>query len=216
VSKLLTVEEGALLVRLARQVIETYVREKRVLSLPKTASKALQECRGVFVTLKKRRGPEAGGEELRGCIGRLQPDSDAEASRISLLEATREAAISSAVQDPRFLPVKPNELDTIVVEVSVLTPPEEIVAADRTKLPQQITVGRDGLIMELDAWRRGLLLPQVAPEQNWNAKQFLEGCCHKAGLSSNSYLDPRVKVYKFQAQIFSELSVRGQIEERHF
>ena len=215
-NKLLTTEEGVLLVQLARQAIETYVKEKRVLSLPKTPSKALQESRGVFVTIKKRRSSEANTQELRGCIGRLQPESDAEASRISLLEATREAAISSAVQDPRFLPVRPNELDMIQVEVSVLTVPEELVLTDRAKLPQHITVGKDGLIMELDAWRRGLLLPQVAPEQGWNAKQFLEGCCQKAGLSPNGYLDSRVKVYKFQAQIFSEMSVRGAIEERHF
>lgn len=214
--KLLTTEEGVFLVRLARQAIETCVKEKRVLSLPKTPSKALQESRGVFVTIKKRRSSEASSLELRGCIGRLQPDSDAEGSRISLLEATREAAVSSAVQDPRFLPVRPNELDMIQVEVSVLTVPEELVVTDRAKLPQHITVGKDGLIMELDTWRRGLLLPQVAPEQNWNAKQFLEGCCQKAGLSPNSYLDPRVKVYKFQAQIFSEISVKGEIEERHF
>lgn len=215
-SKLLTTEEGTLLVRLARQAIETYVKEKRFLALPRTASKALQESRGVFVTIKKRRSSEPDNLELRGCIGRLQPDSDAEASRTSLLEATREAAISSAVQDPRFLPVRPNELDMILVEVSVLTVPEEIVVSDRTKLVQHVTIGKDGLIMELDAWRRGLLLPQVAPEQNWNAKQFLQGCCQKAGLGPDSYLDSRVKVYKFQAQIFSEMSVRGQIEERHF
>lgn len=215
-SKLLTVDEGSLLVRLARQAIETYVKNKRVSSLPNTASKALQESRGVFVTIKKRRSLATTGTELRGCIGRLQPESDAEAPRISLLEATREAAISSAVQDPRFLPVRPNELDMIQLEVSVLTVPEEIVVAERAKLPQHITVGKDGLIVELDSWRRGLLLPQVAPEQNWNAKQFLEGCCQKAGLNPNSYLDSRVKIYRFEAQIFSETSVRGEIEERHF
>lgn len=215
-SKLLTTEEGVLLVRLARGAIETYVKEKRVLALPKTPSKGLQESRGVFVTIKKRRGRESSGPILRGCIGRLQPGSDAEASRVSLLEATREAAISSAVQDPRFLPVRPDELDMILVEVSVLTVPEELIVTDRADLPQHVTIGKDGLIMELDPWRRGLLLPQVAPEQGWNAKQFLEGCCQKAGLSSNSYLDPRVKIFRFQAQIFSEMSVRGEVEERHF
>jgi uncharacterized protein (TIGR00296 family) len=216
VSRLLTTEEGILLVRLARQAIETYVKEKRILALPKTASKALQESRGVFVTIKKRRSRESSVPELRGCIGRLQRESDAEASRVTLLEATREAAISSAVQDPRFLPVRTEELDMILVEVSVLTVPEELVVTDRAELPLCIIIGKDGLIMELDAWRRGLLLPQVAPEQGWNAKQFLEGCCQKAGLGPQSYLDPRVKVSKFQAQIFSEKSVRGEIEERCF
>jgi hypothetical protein len=120
------------------------------------------------------------------------------------------------VDDPRFSPVQVDELDSIIVEVSVLTIPEELDVEDRKTVVKQVTVGKDGLIIEGHGWHRGLLLPQVAPEQGWNARQFLQGCCHKAGLPPDSYLNPDVRIYKFQAQIFAETSVNGEIIERTF
>jgi len=213
----LTLEEGTFLVRFARQAIETYVQEHRIIDLPANPPKALTESRGVFVTLKKRSPASRNHWELRGCIGQLQPPPmDTKMPRFSLVEATRQAAISAAVEDPRFPPVRPEELNKILVEVSVLTVPEEIEVEDRTTLPQHIKIGKDGLIVELNTWRRGLLLPQVAPEQGWDAKEFLQGCCQKAGLPPDMYLDPRVRIFKFQAQIFAETSVGGEVIERTF
>ncbi len=215
-SKLLTLKEGTLLTRLARQAIESFIRDKKQLELPKIDSEALHESRGVFVTLKKQ-NPQAKEEwMLRGCIGRLQSGPTNRLDPISLLEATRQAALSSALDDPRFPAVQVDELELILVEVSVLTKPELLTLTDRTKLVDQIEIGKDGLIIEGKGWHRGLLLPQVAPEQGWNAKEFLQGCCQKAGLPIDSYLDSNVKVLKFQAQIFAETSVNGEVIERSF
>ena len=111
---------------------------------------------------------------MRGCIGHLQPGPNSHQKPISLLEATRQAALSSALEDPRFPPVQAEELNSILVEISVLTLPEEITVEDRTKLAEQISVGKDGLIIHGKGWHRGLLLPQVAPEQGWNAEEFLK------------------------------------------
>ncbi|MFX1563106.1 MAG: TIGR00296 family protein [Promethearchaeota archaeon] len=215
-NELLTNDEGVFLVQLARQTIETYVKEQRVLENPSISSKSLFENRGVFVTIKKLSQTSQEHLELRGCIGRLQPPPNSKIPPIPLLEATKQAAISSAMEDPRFPVVRLDELDVILIEVSVLTVPKEIVLKEKSLLPQQITVGKDGLIVEYNTFRRGLLLPQVAPEQGWNAEEFLQGCCMKAGLPPDKYLDSRVKVFKFQAQIFAETSPRGEIIEQTF
>jgi len=163
-----------MLTKFARQTIETYIRNKQQLDIPTTNSESLHENRGVFVTLKKRQGEEADKWMLRGCIGRLPPGPISRAEPVPLLEATRQAALSSALDDPRFPPVQEEELELILVEVSVLTVPEELEVQDRKKLAKHITVGKDGLIIEGRGWHRGLLLPQVAPEQGWNAEQFLQ------------------------------------------
>ncbi len=215
-NELLSLDEGTYLTRLARKTIEIYVKEKRVLENPSTPSKALLENRGVFVTIKKENLGSQEHFDLRGCIGRLQPPPHSRMHSVPLLEATMQAAISAATEDPRFPAVRRDELDSLLIEVSVLTVPKEIILDEKSLLPKQITVGKDGLIVEYDALRKGLLLPQVAPEQRWNAKEFLQGCCMKAGLPPDSYLDPRVKVFKFQAQIFAETAPRGDIVERTF
>jgi uncharacterized protein (TIGR00296 family) len=215
-SKLLTLEEGTLLTRVARQAIEFFIRDQKQLELPKTSSEVLQESRGVFVTLKKQHPRDKHEWMLRGCIGRLRSESKIRMESISLLEATMQAALSSALDDPRFPAVRVEELDSILVEVSVLTIPERLNLADRTRLKDQIVIGKDGLIIEGKGWHRGLLLPQVAPEQGWNAEEFLQGCCQKAGLPISGYLNPNVKVLKFQAQIFAETSPNGEIVERTF
>jgi uncharacterized protein (TIGR00296 family) len=215
-SRLLTLDEGTLLAQFARQTIENYVIHQRILKLPETPSEALLEPRSVFVTIKKQLELDSNQFALRGCIGRLQSANDQEDKTTPLLLATQQAAISSAMEDPRFAPLKPSELDSVLIEVSVLTLPEEIIVKDRNRLHEQIAIGRDGLIIDSGTWRKGLLLPQVAPEQGWNSEDFLRGCCQKAGLPPKSYLDPKVKIYKFQAQIFAETSVRGSIIERKF
>ena len=215
-SSLLSLEDGVTLTQLARTTIERYLGEKKHLTLPESTSGALQEHRGVFVTLKKQRHPNRSEWQLRGCIGHLPPDPNSHHKPIPLIQATHQAALSSAFEDPRFPPVQSDEMGIILVEVSVLTLPEEIVSANRSKLSDQITVGKDGVIIQGKGWHRGLLLPQVAPEQGWTAEEFLQGCCQKAGLPPNCYLDSDVNVLKFQAQIFSETTPRGKIVERDF
>ncbi|TRO50874.1 TIGR00296 family protein [Candidatus Bathyarchaeota archaeon] len=215
-ARLLTLEDGIVLTIFARQTIEHFILFNQKATFPESPSEALTEHRGVFVTLKKRHPRNEQKWELRGCIGHLQPGPDSHHQSISLLEATRQAALSSAFEDPRFPPVRADEMESILVETSVLTLPQEILTIDRGKLSDQITIGTDGLIVQGRGWHRGLLLPQVAPEQGWNAEEFLQGCCQKAGLPPSCYLDPGVKILKFQAQIFAESVPNGEIRARKF
>lgn len=149
------------------------------------------ELRGVFVTLK--RYPSL---ELRGCIGYPLPV-------LALREALARAAVSAAVEDPRFRPVRSAELARLAIEVSVLTVPTEIRAERPEDLVRAVRVGRDGLIVA-GFGASGLLLPQVAPEQHWTSEEFLTGTCEKAGLPASAWRDPRVTVHRFEAEVFGE------------
>ena len=195
-------EEGIYLVRLARGAIETYLRSKKIIE-PTDASEKLRTLCGVFTTLNK---ITAAGKELRGCIGLPYPVKP-------LAEAVIASAISSAVEDPRFPPLSKGELDEIVVEVSVLTPPQPIVVGKPSDYPKQVCVGVDGLIVERGA-RGGLLLPQVPVEWGWDAEEFLTQCCLKAWLPPDSWLNEGTKISKFQAIIFEEKEPRGEVERK--
>jgi uncharacterized protein (TIGR00296 family) len=196
----LTLEEGCFLVRLARKAVEKYLKNGKVVAVPKDVSSKLMEKCGVFVTLSSL---DQGRKELRGCIGFPYPTTP-------LIRAVIESAINSATQDPRFPPVSPNELDHIVFEVSVLTPPKLVKVQKPTDYPQKIKVGQDGLIVER-SYCKGLLLPQVPIEWNWEEEEFLCQCCMKAGLPPDSWLLEGTKIYKFQAIIFEEMSPKGEI-----
>jgi len=104
-------------------------------------------------------------------------------------------------------------MDGITIEVSVLTPTELIEHDDKKDLPNQITVGRDGLIIGL-GWNKGLLLPQVPVEWGWDSREFLDQCCVKAGIPKNSWLRNDTEVYTFHAILFKEEEPRGIIK-RH-
>jgi len=103
--------------------------------------------------------------------------------------------VSAAFEDPRFVELRPDELEKIEVEISALTP------LVRVHDPNGIEIGRDGLMIKLD-YHSGLLLPQVATEQGWDRMTFLEQTCLKAGLPKNSYKDPHAEIYKFSADVF--------------
>jgi len=195
----LTIDEGEFLVRLARKSIEEHLSGRRVES-PTPPSERLAERRGVFVTLY--RYPS---KELRGCIGLPYPTH-------RLVDAVIHAAVSSATADPRFPPVRLKEMDEIVIEVSVLTKPEEIKYDDPKKLPEKIVIGRDGLIIEAGGFS-GLLLPQVPVEYNWTPEEYLMHLSLKAGLPSTYWLTGRARIYRFTAQIFAEKTPRGEIVE---
>ena len=196
----LSLSDGEFLVRLARKAIAEYLEKGS--RLPKGgAPRHLLEPMGVFVTLESHPG-----RELKGCIGYPRPESP-------LAQAVAEMAVEAATGDPRFPQVGKGELGSIVIEVSVLTPPELIEAKDRKALPRMVKVGRDGLIIE-SGWQSGLLLPQVPVEQKWDSEEFLCRACWKAGLPPDSWLMAGVKVYRFQAQVFSEESPGGKVAER--
>jgi len=200
----LTLEEGELLVKLARRAIEKYLKENTIETPPADLKEVFYEPCGVFVTLNKIIGlPEHGRKELRGCIGFPDPVKP-------LVSALIEAAIAAAVEDPRFPPVTLDELNSIVIDVSVLTPPRLIDAEDRDKLPSMIKVGRDGLIAERGFYR-GLLLPQVAVEEKWDAETFLSYTCLKAGLPPGCWKDKKTRIYSFQAIVFEETYPNGSV-----
>ena len=196
----LTLEEGQLLVRLARKAITTHLEEKK-LETPITTAR-LKEKSGVFVTLNKNRP-----RELRGCIGFPYPDAP-------LVEATVRAAIYAATEDPRFEAIPLEEFQkNICVEVTVLTPPQTLHVEDRKKLPEQITIGRHGLIID-GYGASGLLLPQVAVEWNWDSTDFLSNCCLKAGLPPDYWLLDRTTVKVFEGEIFEEVRPGGDIRRK--
>ena len=196
----LTQNEGEHLVKLARNAVEEYLRTGKTLAVPKGVSPKFMEKCGVFVTLNN---VKHGKKELRGCIGFPYPTH-------ALAQAVIESAIESATQDPRFPSVTLKELGSIVFEVSVLTPPELISINKPTDYPTRINVGQDGLIVERGSWK-GLLLPQVPVEWNWDEEEFLCQSCIKAGLPPDNWLLKDTKVYRFQAIIFEELEPKGKI-----
>ena len=196
----LSLDEGTYLVKLARNAIETKLKTGETIKAKDAPEKFVQHC-GVFVTLNKLDGS---GHRLRGCIGFPYPVKP-------LVEAVIDSAISAATRDMRFNPVSMGEMNSIVVEVSVLTPPEPIKVNRPDQYPDQVEVGRDGLIISRGQ-NRGLLLPQVPVEWDWDVEEFLTQCCIKAWLPPDAWLTQGTEVFKFQAIIFSEESPRGSVK----
>jgi len=190
--------DGIAAVRLARRAVTDAVGGGGAGAPPGALSAEFREPRGVFVTL--RRHPSGA---LRGCIGYPLP-------RFPLSEAIERAARSAALDDPRFPPLRAAELATTTVEVSVLTVPEPLRRGTPAEIVGGVEVGRDGLIVEGHG-TSGLLLPQVAPEQHWNAEAFLDGTCEKAGLPPGAWRSPAVRVYRFRAEVFEERSPGGEV-----
>jgi hypothetical protein len=175
-------EAGAALVRIARRSLRAAVAGEKAEeeALPAAVKKELASCRGAFVTLTE-------NGDLRGCIGRIVPDGPVE-------RVVREMAAAAALEDTRFFPVGPEELDKIEVEVSVLTPPKEIAG------PEEIVLGRDGVIL-FKHGRSAVFLPQVAPEQGWDLETTLSQLSRKAGLPPDVWRSG-ARFETFQAQIF--------------
>ncbi len=144
----------------------------------------LQGHQGAFVTLKR-------GENLRGCIGQFTADQP-------LYRTIREMARASALRDPRFPPVRPEELDGLTVELSVLSPMRRV--SDPMK---QVELGKHGIYIKR-GYRSGTYLPQVAVEHQMSKEEFLSSCAAgKAGLPPDAWKDPATEVYVYTAEVFS-------------
>ena len=176
----LNTEEKTLLLRLARKSVEAAVRNVRM-ELPAEVPSALRISAGAFVSLHKQ-------GHLRGCVGYVQPVQP-------LYHTVIEAARASALHDIRFEPVRPEELRDVEIEISVLSPLQEIH-------PVEVQVGGHGLMVS-QGRARGLLLPQVAVEHHWQREQFLEETCRKADLSPDAWRRG-AKVEAFTAEVFNE------------
>lgn len=172
-------ERGELL-GIARRTIEGYVRDRRVPEVRGVAGK-LAAPGAAFVTLKRK-------GRLRGCIGYTEAVAP-------LFKVVQECAVAAATEDPRFPPVSAEELSSIDLEISVLTPLEPIRAGE-------VEVGRHGLMVS-QGGRRGLLLPQVPVEQGWDRETFLDQTCVKAGLPADAWRRGAT-LQAFTAEVFGE------------
>ncbi len=179
---LLQPEETKFLLNLARQVVTDTANSVNS-DPPGYFSDNLKMKLGVFVTLHK-------NTELRGCIGFIE-------GLKPLQDAVIEMANSAAFHDPRFAPVTSDEVDDLDIEISVLSPVREI------KETNEIVVGKHGLIIE-QGFYKGLLLPQVATENNWDKNAFLQYTCRKAGLPIDAWQEKSTKISIFSSDIFSE------------
>ena len=181
--------DGVFLVKTARMAVTEFLSNGKRMKLESEREKKFSFNAGVFVTLNNADG-------LRGCIGFPMPDK-------KLSHGIIDAAIAAATEDPRFSPVKINELNDIVFEVTVLTPPVEITVTDPMEYLEKIKVGRDGLIIR-NSFSSGLLLPQVPVEYGWNVEEFLQHTCEKAGLEKDTWKNEKVKIEKFEGIVYKE------------
>ena len=188
--------DGVVLVKTARKAVTEFLSNGDRMKLESDLEEKFSFNSGVFVTLNNPGG-------LRGCIGFPMPEK-------KLSRAIIEGAIAAATEDPRFPSVKTNELNDIVFEVTVLTPPVEIDVSDPMEYLEKIKVGRDGLIIR-HSFSSGLLLPQVPVEYGWDVEEFLQHTCEKAGLARDTWKNESVKIEKFEGIIFKEETPNGAI-----
>jgi AmmeMemoRadiSam system protein A len=167
--------------QLARKAVIEAVSHRRLLDQI-THDGLFAERRGIFVTLHVRK-------RLQGCIGVVEPEEP-------LGDAIVRCAASAALEDPRFTPMRADQLGDLAIELSLLSPPAPIS-------PEAIEIGRHGLLIVLHA-QRGLLLPQVAIEHHLAREQFLEETCRKAGLRREAWRDPEAHLFGFTCEVFSE------------
>ena len=145
---------------------------------------ALREPGAAFVTLWRR-----DDHDLRGCRGEC-------IAHYPIVDSITRMAIAAATDDPRFVGVTGSELPHLRLEISVLTPLLPI-------RPEEVVIGRDGLLVE-QGWRRGLLLPQVAVEHGLDRIAFLRALCWKAGLAEDAWQRPDTHLFAFQTEVWSE------------
>jgi len=178
---MISAPDRRLLLRLAREAIVEH--------LVRVPAPALEPCdllatrAGAFVSIHR-------GGDLRGCIGHIEADE-------TLAVLIPRCAVAAATQDPRFAAVSAAELDDLEIELSILGPLESI------DHPDSFDIGRHGLVVQMGL-RRGLLLPQVATEWNWDRHTFLAQTCRKAGLTTDAWLRG-AKVWRFEADVFREI-----------
>ena len=178
----LTNQEKKKLLEIARTTLIEYVTKRKVPDFQVKSGKLIEKG-AAFVTLNYK-------GQLRGCIGHV-------VAQEPLYLCVRDMAIAASSEDPRFPPVRPEELDNISIEISVLTPMQKV------KDVSEVEVGRDGLVMKRGFYS-GLLLPQVPVEYGWDRETFLKQTCLKAGLPTDAWKDPATEIYRFQALVFGE------------
>lgn len=175
-------KEKKALLEIAHKAVAAAVREEDITPEPRE-EKALNMRNGCFVTIKL-------NDELRGCIGNFQSD-------LPLFKEVAEMAAASACKDPRFYPLQAEELENISIDISVLSALEKIEDIETIK------IGVHGIYLE-KGYYRGVLLPQVATEHDWDRETFLKQTCIKAGLPTDSWQAEETDIYIFSAEVFSD------------
>jgi len=183
----LSTEDKSYLLILARTAIFSKIEGKEFQKKP-YHSPSLEQTSGVFVTLNK-------NHQLRGCIGYVEGIKP-------LNKAVEEMAIAAAIEDPRLPPLEKEEVEDLDIEISVLSPLEIITNME------DIEIGTHGIIIE-QGYQRGLLLPQVAVEYNWDTTTFLEQTCYKAGLPADAWQNDSTTIQIFSAEFFSEADFKS-------
>jgi AmmeMemoRadiSam system protein A len=185
----LTLEEQKLLLRLARQALEHAARGEKLPPLdPSLLTPRLREEGSSFITLTVR-------GQLRGCIGSLE-------SHQSLVEDVREHAIAAALEDPRFPPVREEELSGIQIEVSRLTPPVPLAYKGPEDLLSKLCPHVDGVVVR-DGFHRATFLPQVW-EKISNPADFLDNLCYKMGAKPDLWRSKHLDVWTYRVEEFHE------------
>ncbi len=176
----LTEDEKAILLSTARESIASHLENRP--GLYPVATEKLKTPLGSFVTLQLE-------GRLRGCIGHMLPIK-------ALIEDIKVLAIESAFHDPRFPGLSLNELESVDIEISVLSPLEN-------SSPDKVVVGKHGILMK-NGYNSGVLLPQVPVEQGWDREEFLTHTCNKAGMQGDCWKDKNTQIETFTAVIFGE------------
>ena len=201
-----TLKEGEMLIKFARENIDFFLKNDRKIPVAEEIKEKFKDKYGAFVTLNIQ---GVSDNSLRGCIDYIEPT-------YSLYEAIHRVSISSAIEDPRFPSVTLEEMENILIELSILTPPKLIEVNNPEDYFNKIVIGRDGLIAE-KGMRRGLLLPQVPVDhgRNWDVKTFLSHTCSKAWLDPDAWKDLTTKIFSFQAILFEEETPRGKVIRKY-
>ncbi|UCD58625.1 MAG: AmmeMemoRadiSam system protein A, partial [Candidatus Hydrogenedentota bacterium] len=171
------------LLRLARRSLESFVCDRNLLVVDPPASERLRQNGAGFVTLTK-------NGQLRGCMGRMQ-------AAAPLYQTVIQMTMAAAAEDPRFPPVRPEELKDLHIEISVNTPLRPVSG------PEEIVLGKHGVVVS-KGLRQGVFLPQVATSTGWTKEEFLRNlCAHKAGLPPDAYMKDAT-LYVFTSIVFGE------------
>jgi hypothetical protein len=195
---MLGLEQGKKLIKLARKALENFFEKKKFEPI-EVEDKLLKEKKRIFVTLEK--FPD---KTLRGSVGSPHVT-------LPLCGAVQELVLSSAFEDSRFLPLQKEELDKIILEISILTDPKLIEVKDSKEYFEKIEPGKDGLILQSDS-SSSLFLPQVW-KQIPRLEEFLCSLCLKANLPKDSWKNKNTKIWKFRIQAFKEISPNGNVVE---
>jgi AmmeMemoRadiSam system protein A len=188
---MLTEQQGTTLLQLARQTIEEQLGQPATAPVPDAALQdpELRSHQGVFVTLNKQ-------GMLRGCIGSLLGVE-------SIVDGVRRHAVNAALHDHRFPMLTVDEIHDLQIDISVLTPPQDLEYSDGTDLLKKLRPGKDGVILKVPGGNGATFLPQVW-EQLPVAEHFLQHLCLKAGLAGDSWQSGQLTVQTYQVQHFAE------------